>query len=243
MSEFALKRLPIILHFCLLGLFCFAAGRYAYIKIKYPILLENIELKRNALAKSYHLAKSDKEEEKIIDQARKYLDEVLTGKVFPAWYGTPWSFNGNAEQPFQGTVACGAFVENVLKNLGFAIDSRLSLQPSEYIIENMCGKNKILRFSNVSIGSFNDEVREMGEGVYIVGLDRHVGFLYQLDGKYRFVHAHGYLAVIAEIPSLSPTLRMSRYRVVGKLFNDKMIRQWLNGQKILLEHDYFQQKR
>ena len=237
-----MKRLPIILHFFLLGLFCVVAGRYAYIKIKYPILLENIELKRNALARSYHMAKTDQEEAKIIDQARHYIDKVLEKKVFPAWYGTPWSFNGNAEQPFQGTVACGAFVENVLKNLGFVMDSRLSVQPSEYIIENVCGSKNILRFSNVSISSFNDAVRQMGEGVYIVGLDHHVGFLYRLDEKYRFVHAHGYLFVLAEIPALSPTLRRSRYRVVGKLFNDKMIKQWLNGEKFVLKHDYFYQK-
>ena len=100
-----------------------------------------------------------------------------------------------------------------------------------------------MRFSNVPIASFNNEVQNLGDGIYIVGLDSHVGFLYVLKGKYRFVHSHGYLFVLSEIPSLSPILRMSKYRVVGKLFNNKMIEQWLNGKKILLKHNYFEQNR
>jgi hypothetical protein len=81
----------------------------------------------------------------------------------------------------------------------------------------------------------------MGEGIYLVGLDSHVGFLYIREGSYKFVHSHGCLFVISEFPSLSSTLRMSRYRVVGKLFNNRLIEQWLNGEKIVLKYDYFRQ--
>lgn len=237
-----MKKFLIILGFSLLGLFCILGGRYAYIKTKYPIILDNIEAKRNKFAKSYNSAKTLQEKEKVINQARNYLNEVLPRKVFPAWYGTPWSFNGDAAYPLQGTIACGSFVENVLKNLGFKIDNRLSAQPSEYIIKNICENKKIVRFSNLPIGVFNDKVQKIGEGIYIVGLDRHVGFLYILKGKFRFVHSHGYLFVLSEVPSLSPILRLSKYRVVGKLFNNKIIIQWLCGKKILLEHNYFGQR-
>lgn len=236
-----MKRVLIILFFCLLCLFSILAIRYAYIKTKYPIILENIESKRMEFLRSYRLVKSNKEKERVIDQARSFLNETLPGKVFPAWYGTPWSFNGNAEYPFQGCIACGSFVENILKHTGFEIDNRMSEQPSEYIIRNICEDHDIARFSNVSIGSFNREVQKMGEGIYIVGLDSHVGFLYILKGKYRFVHSHGYLFVLSEIPSLSPVLRMSKYRVVGKLFNKRMIEQWLQSEKIDLKYNYFMQ--
>lgn len=217
-------------------------SRYAYIKIRYPVILENIQSKRHELLELYEQAKTVEEKEKIIDQATKYLNEILANKVFPAWYGTPWSFNGNAEYPLQGTIACGSFVENALKHAGFVIDSRMSSQPSEYIIKNICDDCKIERFSDVSIASFNDGVKIMGEGIYIVGLDSHVGFLSILNGRYRFVHSHGYLCVLSEIPSLSPVLRMSKYRVVGKLFNDEMIEKWLYGRKMILKYDYFKQK-
>lgn len=220
---------------CLMGIL---GGRYAYIRATYPLILEKIELKRVAYSASYQLAKSRESKKEIIDQTRKYLNEVLPTDLFPAWYGTPWSFNGNAEHPLHGSIACGSFVENVLKNAGFGIDCRMSAQPSEYIIKNICAENDIRRFSNVPIKAFNHEVQKMGDGIYIVGLDRHVGFLYILKGKYRFVHAHGYLCVLSEIPSLSPILRMSKYRVVGKLFSNKMVEQWIDGKKIPLTYQY-----
>ena len=238
-----MKRFYIIFGFSMLCLLIILSGRYAYIKSKYPVILENIESTRNEFAGSYKSAKTHQEKEKIIDQASYYLNEILPNKLFPAWYGTPWSFNGDANHPFHGTIACGSFVEIVLKHAGFVIDSRMSAQPSEYIIKNICENKTIVRFSNVPIASFNNEVQNLGDGIYIVGLDSHVGFLYVLKGKYRFVHSHGYLFVLSEIPSLSPILRMSKYRVVGKLFNNKMIEQWLNGKKILLKHNYFEQNR
>src|SRR3990172_7746072 len=116
-----MKRVLVILCFCLLCVFSILAVRYAYIKTKYPLILENIEAKRMEFLRSYRLVKSDEEKEKVIDQARSFLNEMLPGKVFPAWYGTPWSFNGDAECPFQGCIACGSFVENVLKHTGFKI--------------------------------------------------------------------------------------------------------------------------
>jgi hypothetical protein len=218
-------------------------GRYAYIRTKYPVILEKNDLKRIEFSAAYKLAKTEEEKKVIIDQARNYLNEILTTKIFPAWYGTPWSFNGDAQYPFNGSIACGSFVENVLKNVGFHIDHRMSSQPSEYIIKNMCNENDIAKFSNVSINSFNNEIQNMGDGIYLVGLDSHIGFLYFRKGNYKFVHSHGYLFVLSEIPSLSPTLRKSKYRVVGKIFSNKMIEQWLYNEKIVLTYDYFMKKR
>lgn len=224
---------------CLVGIL---GGRYAYIRTKYPKILEINESKRIEFSASYKLSKAVEDKKTIINQARNYLNELLPANIFPAWYGTPWSFNGNAQYPLHGSIACGSFVENVLKNVGFRMDHRMSGQPSEYIIKNMCDENDIARFSNASIKSFNNEVRNMGDGIYLVGLDSHVGFLSIRKGKYKFVHSHGYLFVLSEIPSLSPTLRMSKYRVVGKLFSNKMIEQWLFGKKISLRYDYFKKK-
>jgi hypothetical protein len=224
---------------CIVGIL---GGRYAYIRTKYPIILENNDLKRIEFSAAYKLSKTKEDKEIIIDQVRNYLNEILPANIFPAWYGTPWSFNGNAQYPLNGSIACGSFVENVLKNVGFQIDRRMSSQPSEYIIKNMCDENDIARFSNASIKSFNNEIQNMGDGIYLVGLDNHVGFLYIRKGNYKFVHSHGYLFVLSEIPSLSPTLRMSKYRVVGKLFSNKMIEQWLYSKKIILRYDYFKKK-
>jgi hypothetical protein len=102
---------------------------------------KRIEFNRIKFLNSYKSAASIKEKNKIIEQARIYLHEILPNKIFPSWFGTPWSFNGNAEFPLHGSIACGSFVENVLKHAGFRIDNRMSSQPSEYIIRNMINGN------------------------------------------------------------------------------------------------------
>lgn len=233
-----MKKLFIFIALLFIGLICIIGGRYSYIKIKYPEILSDIEFNRIKFLNSYNSAKSNKDKKEIIDQARNYLQEVFQNKIFPSWFGTPWSFNGDAEFPFQGSIACGSFVEKVLKDAGFRIDNRLSSQPSEYIIKNMINSDNIIRFSNAPIHTFNDEIKNSGEGIYIVGLDNHVGFLYLLKDKYRFVHSHGYLFVLSEFPSLSPVLRKSKYRVVGKLFDSDMIENWLYGKKFPLKYNY-----
>ena len=239
-----MKHLVKISVFCLIGLLVIAIARYAYVKTQYPKLLTRIEQKRTILARKYQSAQSAAEKERIVSQAREYLHNILSNEVLPAWYCTPWAFNGNAKFPLEGRIACGAFVENVLRHCGFVLDRRLSAQPSEYIIKNLVGnKRDMRRFSNVSIDRFMAEVGQMGEGVYIIGLDSHVGFLYKLNGKYRFVHSHGYLFVLSEFPSISPTIRRSRYRVVGKLFDRLMIEKWLFGKRFYLKYDYFRNKK
>lgn len=224
----------------LLLCFGFVFGkRYSYVKRSYPEVLQHIESERKYFMKSYQSAKSTKEKNEILNQARRFLNGILPDKIFPAWYGTLWSFYGDTESPLKGSIACGSFVEKVLKHTGFQIDNRMSAQPSEYIIMNMVNDNRIERFSNIPVERFNEAVEKKGEGIYIVGLDHHVGFLYIHRGKYRFVHSHGYLCVLPEVPSLSPTLRKSEYRVIGKLFDNEMIERWLSGENFPLRFDHF----
>ena len=239
LPEYGMKKLFFSGILLLILLVCLFGSRYFYVKINYPETVKQIEIKRLHFLKAYQSATSIKERNDIIDQARTYLHETLTSKIFPSWLGTPWSFNGDADFPLQGSIACGSFVEKVLKQTGFRIDSRMSSQPSEYIIRNMVKEEKTKRFSNVPIDTFNDEIKKLGEGLFIIGLDSHVGFLYIFRDKYRFVHAHGYLCVVSEIPSLSPILRSSKYRVVGKLFDREMMERWLYNKEFPLKFNYF----
>lgn len=125
--------------------------RYLYVKKSYPKILQHIESERKNFLKAYKSAKSTKEKNKIINQARIFLNGMLPDKILPAWYGTPWSFYGDAEFPLKGSIACGSFVEKILKHSGFRIDNRMSAQPSEYIIMNMVNGNRIERFSSIPI--------------------------------------------------------------------------------------------
>lgn len=211
-------------------------------KIKYPETLEGIKIEKKAFAASYNRALSPREKEKVFNDIRVYLERVMSKKVLPAWYGTPWSFNGDAENPWDGTVACGFFVVNVLRNCHFNIQAKMAMQPSENIIKNLVQSENIRRFSRISIHTLKDRIKQMGDGIYIIGLDTHVGFILNLNGKIRFTHAHGYLFVLSEYPNFSPTLLRSDYIVLGKLFDDKMIEKWLLDQDFPATYDYFDKK-
>ena len=85
------------------------------------------------------------------------------------------------------------------------------------------------------------EIKEKGKGIYIVGLDSHVGFLVY-DGRdyYRFVHSSYFdpqCCVSDKLDSFNPFAH-SKDRVIGKLFDDEILMKWLMGEKILIEYPY-----
>ena len=76
-------------------------------------------------------------------------------------------------------------------------------------------------------------VKAMGDGLYIVGLDYHVGFLRVTDGQVRFIHASWYKRkVVNESAEKSIDIQSSRDRVVGKVLQSAMQKAWLNRSKI-----------
>lgn len=225
------------------GFFIIFGGCCVWDKYKYPETLEEIKNEKIKFIKSYNHASSTEEKENLYKEIQNYLHQVIPNKVLPAWYGTPWSFNGDAEYPLDGTIACGFFVVNVLRNCNFNINTKMAIQPSENIIKNLIPSKYIKRFSNISIETLKSHIQKMGEGIYIIGLDTHVGFILNLNDKIRFTHARGYLFVLSEYPNISPTLLSSDYIVFGKLFEESMIEKWLLNQEFLINYDYFKKKK
>ncbi len=234
-----IKRIFIIFGLCIIGSILIVGGSILWDKFHYQETLKEIETERLKFIKSFKHATSNNDKRKIYNEIRSYLNRSISANVLPAWYGTPWNYNGVAENPLDGAVACGFFVVNVLRNCNFKMKSKMARQPSENIIKNLIQSKYIKRFSNISIDILLDHLQKTGEGVYIIGLDSHVGFLLNINGKIRFTHSHGYLFVLSEIPDFSPTLLNSNYLVVGKLFDDAMIKKWLNDQAFSIKYDYF----
>ena len=54
------------------------------------------------------------------------------------------------------------------------------------ILSTLAPADVIERFSNVPIEKFTAAVATRGEGLYVVGLDNHVGFLIVRNGKVLF---------------------------------------------------------
>ncbi|MCD4654354.1 hypothetical protein K8T06_10535 [bacterium] len=149
------------------------------------------------------------------------------------WIGTPWDFNGISQTPNAGKIACGYFVTAVLHDAGFNIDRRkLAQQPSENIIKTMISdENRIHRFSHTSMEDFNSFMKDAADGVYIVGLDIHVGFIIKTKDETCFIHSSYYdppLSVIKQALDEESPLKDSKYRVIGNILDDpEAIRMWL----------------
>jgi hypothetical protein len=166
-------------------------------------------------------------------QAARALEDGLVDTVLPRWDGTPWSFDGTSTAPGTGSIACGYFVSTALLEAGLHVERiRLSQQASERIIETLVPSAAIARFSNVPIEHFVAAVAQRGDGLYIVGLDNHVGFLVVREARVFFHHSSyvGAKRVLREPAITAIPLVTSRYRVIGKLFTDSsLVDAWLEG--------------
>lgn len=169
----------------------------------------------------------------MLEEARRAIAVCITTDLFPFWMGTAWGFHGTTETPGTGKIACGYFVSTVLRDVGFKLQ-RVSLaqQPSERIIKSLTTETHIRRFSNAPIAEFIAQIRRLGRGVYVVGLDYHAGFLVYDERGVFFVHASGLppYCVVREKAYEAPVLIGSKYRVVGKITADnELARKWLVG--------------
>ena len=150
------------------------------------------------------------------------------------WLGTRWGLGPpQASHPGQGgKINCGTFVGRVLRDAGFVVDvARLQRQPSQLIIESFTSTSR--RWSRAPMERFLADVRAMGPGLFIIGLDFHVGLLIQTDDDLRFVHASYETRTVVDEPARAarPVID-SKYRVVGKLLGRANVRDWLAGRRI-----------
>ncbi len=197
----------------------------------YPEILENIAIKRTEYQTQYHSADSITKNS-LIKSARAYLLKTVSNEVFPMWHGTPWDFNGTTRTPRKGKIACGYFVNNVITDLGFNIPRvKWSQSASEVFIKKLA-PNNIKRFSNKPIEDIKSYLHKSGDGLYVVGLDIHVGFILVKGNSIKFIHSSYYqpdIGVLEEDLIAGNPIGDSDYRVIGKLLSDEMMVNWIKG--------------
>lgn len=197
----------------------------------YAETLSAVRTRREELAGAYRAARTAAGRQKVLDEAREALVESVYERVAPHWYGTRWAYHGTSEQPGRGAIACGYFVSTVLRDVGFRVERvRMARQASQRIIESLTSSRHMRKFSNASIGAFLRAVRQDGEGLYIVGLDNHVGMLVCEPQGVFFVHSAGdrRKRVLIEPAETAPDLIRSAYRVYGKISDDDaLLTRWL----------------
>ena len=196
-----------------------------------------IEAKRKSLLSSYMRTANSAEKSAVLKRAREVLVSSAYADLFEFWYGTPWDFYGTTETPGQGKIACGYFVTTVLRDLGLKVQrAKLAQQASENIIRSLTTDAHIKRYRLKHINDFVEDVRKAGPGIYIVGLDVHVGFIINVDDEVYFIHPSYMdpLCVVKERALESRILIASKYRVLGKISaDDELILKWLRGDQFM----------
>lgn len=206
----------------------------ARIAEKYPDVRKTfLEIKKSARALG---------RKKALVNTQKMLPVALTRAAMAPWLGTQWDFYGASDHPGQGEIACGYFVAATLHAIGFNI--RVSQKtpgkrhyylaglPSEQIIKSLVSPESIRRFSNRPLVELENAVKAMGPGVYILGLDQHVGYLiYDGTGPVWLWHAKPGQEVTLERPEQAYYVTGSHYRIIGKL-DHKTASLWLDDKPI-----------
>lgn len=201
---------------------------------KWRVLSADLQRWRQHYAKEYRSASTAAQKKKVIAEARKVLEHCLP-EMMRCWLGTPWDFNGTATEPGGGKIACGYFVTTVLKEAGFEIErTKLAQQASQSIIRTFLPQDEMRLRVGVPYKTFRFETMRGAPGIYLVGLDSHVGFVIVRDEEFRFIHSSGSRpwSVVDESSEEALVLERSNYRVLGNLSaSDDVIRRWLLGEK------------
>lgn len=101
---------------------------------------------------------------------------------------------------------------------------------SEEMIRSLTSKENIHHISNVSLAKFEEKLVSYGNGLYIIGLDNHTGFIFIDGDAHYFIHSTGWFPfkVVKDVIGESSVLSKSNYRVVGKISDDKaFLKRWV----------------
>ncbi|CAG5084722.1 hypothetical protein [Parvicella tangerina] len=205
----------------------------------YLSLKERIMVKQNAFQMEYVSASAGHQAD-LVALAEQYIFATLCDSIWSHWYDTPWEFYGTTEQPGKGSIACGYFVTTTLDHVGYHIDRvALAQQAASVIITTLCGKGKTKIIGNNDVEALLAYVKTQEDGVFICGLDNHVGFIQKTGGKIYFVHSSGLShqqKVMKEELHKSNAIQYSKAYYVGNLLsNQENLIKWIKKEKIELQ--------
>ena len=210
----------------------------------YERSLADIEARRVRLGVRFAAATTSVERAAIRAEARKAVVSAITDVAFPAWMGTPWGLGRDStpDRPHQPgkVVGCSYFVTGVLENAGLRLASRARFAQAPSLLMQRAltaDPDAVHRYPGLDAAALHGRLSKLGDGLYIVGLNIHTGFLLIKGGEVRVIHA-SYMPpnqVVDEPLAQSEVIALSRRRgyVVTPLFqDDRLIDFWLSGRPI-----------
>lgn len=204
---------------------------------RYEFLGSELKRWRLDLVDRYRNARGAEQKLAVEHDARIIL-EMIMPEMMRCWLGTGYDFNGVAEKPGEGKIACGYFVSTVIRDAGFKVNRyKLAQQPSQNIIRTFVGEEYCHLHVGEKYDTYADRVEVMEPGIYLMGLDTHVGFVVH-DGKgMNFLHSSGLhkTGVVEESREQARSIKASRWRMLGCFTADPdVIRMWLAGEKVVV---------
>lgn len=200
---------------------------------EYTQLLSRNESKRKKWAKEF---KNTGNRKSLLKKAKDHFYHTLTDSVFMFWYGTEWDFNGITQKPREGNIACGYFVTTTLSQCGLKINrAKLAQQPAATIIKTVCHNGTIRTFSNGNLKGLKTHLLKSEDGLFVIGLDNHVGFIDKRDTSIYMIHSSGLrpFEVTIERWDEARALQKSQLHMIGSVStNDNLFVKWLGGEKI-----------
>jgi hypothetical protein len=144
-------------------------------------------------------------------------------------------------------VGCSYFVTAILQGAGVVLDNRYRFaQAPALAIQRALARRRgaVHRYLSIPAERLDREIAALGDGLYLIGLDVHVGFVVVDGGAVRLLHASytGDRQVTDE--PLRDALAIARSReegyFVSPLFvrsadNDALVESWLAGAPLSLD--------
>lgn len=202
----------------------------------YADVVAGIEVRRKKLA-----TKLGGDAASVLVEARATVKGAIVDELFPAWLGTAWAFHGTATEPHgEGGIACGYFVATILQHAGLKLSSRTRFgQAAALGIQRALTPDPaaLHRVFSVAATELERRIRALGEGIYVIGLDIHVGFVVVRRESVRFVHASytGDRLVTDEPLVDAEAIHASRkagYFITPLFEDERLVRAWLSGTSI-----------
>lgn len=191
---------------------------------------------KNKLFKEEYLRSNASHQSTLIELSKNYIYTTLKDTIFPIWYDTRWDYNGTTQHPRSGNIACGYFVTTCLRDMGFKIErARLAQQASANIIKSLCGSNMHIIGHN-NLKGLEKYLSSKKDGIYIIGLDNHVGFIVKEGNSLHAVHSNGIsgsLEVVKEPMTQCKLIQKSKAYYIGDLMaNTSVFKAWIKNEKI-----------
>ena len=203
---------------------------------RYEVLEKELKTWRGELVKEYRQARSPEQKAAVEHDARIILEMILP-EMMRCWRGTGYDFNGVAERPGEGKIACGYYVSTVIRDAGFKVNRyKLAQQPSANILRTFTDAENCQLRVGEKYESYADWLESMEPGVYLMGLDTHVGFVVvERSGDMKFLHSSGIekAGVVEEPRDQALAIKWSKWRMLGHFTADPdVIRTWLAGEDV-----------